>query len=333
LGDQCKIDLTRRTLLVRATSLGRRGRIALGAIVAAGLTGGVVGVATASGAHPAPAPAAAVRPDQHGATDDAATRAAAARQQLEQAAAARRKAIQAARDKAKAAREKAAKQAGQRPSLPVLPGLPALPGRPGAGTPSAPAAGPAACTAYAFLAARGTGEPQGNEALVLKPVFDKVAAGVPGGSNYNVVYPATSDFANGPRQGAADINRFLAAQVQACPNQKFVLSGYSQGAMAVAQATASMPAATRAKVAAIVVFGDPYYRPNQPWDAATNAASPGGLAAAANGLSAFPQFAGKIQDYCNANDSVCGSGSGINGHLSYGQNATAAANFVIGKLR
>jgi hypothetical protein len=103
--------------------------------------------------------------------------------------------------------------------------------------------------------------------------------------------------------------------------------------MAVAQATQSLPAASRPKIAAIVVFGDPYYRPNQPWNAPTNAASNGGLAAALNGLSAFPRFAGRIQDYCNADDSVCGSGSGLTGHLSYNQTTATAATFVTSKLR
>jgi cutinase len=312
-------------LLVRSTPGGRNGRIVLGAVVAAGLIGGVVGIATTSGAHPSTSNAGQVSPDQHGRLDDAATRQAqATAAAAEKAAAARKAALAAAAARAKAAREKAGQQGTSRPRVP------ALPQRPGAG---APAAGPLACTAYAFLAARGTGEPQGDERVVLRPIFNRVAAGVPGGSNYNVVYPAVSDFTNGPRQGAADINRFLAAQVAACPSQRFVLSGYSQGAMAVAVATQTMPAATRAKVAAIVVFGDPYYRSGQPWNAPTNAASRGGLASVLNGLSAFPQFAGKIQDYCNANDSVCGSGSGFTGHLSYGQNVTAAANFVIGKLR
>lgn len=305
---------------MRVTLRGRHGRIALGAAIAGTLIGGVVGISAVSGAHPATtntSTAGNVAAPQLVGTDDPAARAAAARSAAERAAAA------AAR--AREAREKAAGQPGARPRLP------AAPRRPGA--PAAAPAGPLACTAYAFVAARGTGEPQGDERAVLRPVFDRVAASVPGGVNYNVVYPATTDFSNGPRQGAADINRVLAAQAAACPTQRFVLAGYSQGAMAVAVATQSMPPATRARVAAIVVFGDPYYRPDQPWNATTNAASRGGLAAALNGLSAFPQFPGRIQDYCNANDSVCGSGSGIAGHLTYGRNTAAAANFVVAHLR
>ncbi|MGF7239232.1 MAG: hypothetical protein ACQSGP_30385 [Frankia sp.] len=39
---------------------------------------------------------------------------------------------------------------------------------------------------------------------------------MPGGSTYDVVYPAGIDYLNGPVQGAKDINEHLAAQVAAC---------------------------------------------------------------------------------------------------------------------
>jgi hypothetical protein len=167
---------------------------------------------------------------------------------------------------------------------------------------------------------------------VLQPTFNAVAKVKAGGAVHDVVYPAAADFVNGPRQGAAEILSFLAAQTKACPAERFVLTGYSQGAMAVAVATQQMDAATRGRIAAITVFGDPFFQPDQPWDAATNAASPGGIARAQNGLKAFPAFGNRIQDFCNANDVVCGSGSGIQGHLSYGNRAQAAANFIASKL-
>lgn len=42
-----------------------------------------------------------------------------------------------------------------------------------------------------------------------------------------------------------------------CPNTQVVMSGYSQGAQVVHDAAADLPAATMAKVGAVVTFGDP----------------------------------------------------------------------------
>lgn len=42
-----------------------------------------------------------------------------------------------------------------------------------------------------------------------------------------------------------------------CPDTQVVMSGYSQGAQVVHLAAADLPAATMAKVGAVVTFGDP----------------------------------------------------------------------------
>jgi Cutinase len=331
----------------------------LSAAVATGVIAAGVAVVSTAGASPSRHNAAAMSGARAGADQgdnakdpaDAAARKAALEVKVKAAREARTKKLADARAKLKARLEAAAKarqeaggkaaggKAGGKAGAGLGGGLGAglgagLGGGLGAGLggAKAPQATPQACTAFAFLNARGTGERQGPEGVVLQPTFNAVAKVKAGGAVHDVVYPATADFVNGPRQGAADILSFLAAQSKACPAEKFVLTGYSQGAMAVAVATQQMDAATRGKIAAIAVFGDPFFQPNQPWDAATNAASPGGIARAQNGLRAFPLFGNVIQDFCNANDSVCGSGSGIQGHLTYGNRAQAAANFIASKL-
>ena len=52
-----------------------------------------------------------------------------------------------------------------------------------------------------------------------------------GGHVYQVRYPASVDYVNGPGQGATDALAHLRAQATACPQEKFVLAGYSEGAM------------------------------------------------------------------------------------------------------
>jgi hypothetical protein len=334
-----------------STTRSSRRKLLLSAAVAIGVIGAGVAVVTTAGASPArhnAAMAGAMAGAGDNAEDpaDAAARRAALAAKIKAAREARARKLADARAKLRARLEAAAKArqeragkagAGAGKAGAGLGGLggglgAGLGGRLGGAAGNAPQATPQACTAFAFLNARGTGEPQGAEPVVLQPTFNAVAKVKAGGAVHDVVYPAAADFVNGPRQGAADITSFLAAQIKACPSEKFVLTGYSQGAMAVAVATQSMDAATRGKIAAIAVFGDPFFQPNQPWDAATNAASPGGVARAQNGLRAFPLFGNRIQDFCNANDVVCGSGSGIQGHLSYGNRAQAAADFIASTL-
>lgn len=54
-----------------------------------------------------------------------------------------------------------------------------------------------------------------------------------------------------------------------CPNTQVVMSGYSQGAQVVHLAAADLPAATMAKVSAVVTYGDPgslpFLPPFLPW--------------------------------------------------------------------
>jgi hypothetical protein len=47
---------------------------------------------------------------------------------------------------------------------------------------------------------------------------------------------AIADFLNGPRQGARDLLSHVQSTLSSCPDTKFVLVGYSQGAMVVVNA-------------------------------------------------------------------------------------------------
>jgi cutinase len=58
------------------------------------------------------------------------------------------------------------------------------------------------------------------------------------------------------KQGADDIVKRLKQKDTECPNQKFALVGYSQGAMATHTAMSQLPAKIQDKILAVVMYGD-----------------------------------------------------------------------------
>ncbi|QRW25525.1 cutinase [Rhizoctonia solani] len=63
--------------------------------------------------------------------------------------------------------------------------------------------------------------------------------------------------------GAAITEAYLRLQSIACPNQRFVLSGYSKGALVLHKLDLS--STIKSKIASILVFGDPARNINSPW--------------------------------------------------------------------
>lgn len=68
--------------------------------------------------------------------------------------------------------------------------------------------------------------------------------------------------AGGGEQGALDVIRRLQEQDTACPKEKFVLVGYSQGAGVMHSAASRIPASIQQKIVAMVMFGDPGLKRN-----------------------------------------------------------------------
>ncbi|KAG0149769.1 hypothetical protein CROQUDRAFT_73940 [Cronartium quercuum f. sp. fusiforme G11] len=181
------------------------------------------------------------------------------------------------------------------------------------------------CGKYVIVSARGTGEQQRNPtgyAGYIKGLMKQV----PGGSNYEVVYPATVDYTNGPRQGATNAMQYITKQKGKCPKQQLVLIGYSEGAMVVVQLLArqGFPAES---VSSIVMYGNPYWQAGKPWNAGT--AKTGRGVAAATGIKLPPAFGPKTMDICLTGDMVCTSAGGMAAHLRYpkSQYETAAIAF------
>ena len=132
----------------------------------------------------------------------------------------------------------------------------------------------------------------------------------------------------------------LTSQAAACPKQRFVLLGYSQGAWVIGDALAGggggvaprVSATLGQRIAAIVFYGDPRFTAGEPYNRGTHLEGvsgviprePGGLAT----------YAKRIRSYCDSDDTVCQSGATGQGHFRYWQteNENAAA-FVMGKLK
>lgn len=89
-----------------------------------------------------------------------------------------------------------------------------------------------------------------------------------------------------------------------CPKTKVVLGGYSQGAMVVHNAAQRL---SSGQISGAVLFGDPF------------------KAQSVANLSNDKQ-----KEFCAAGDPVCENGFNVMAHLTYGSDATTAAQFLVG---
>ncbi|MER6185832.1 MULTISPECIES: cutinase family protein [unclassified Streptomyces] len=197
----------------------------------------------------------------------------------------------------------------------------------GLATVSAPTATAAACTDIDVVAARGTFEPGTLGFIVGDPVYSALQKKITGKSlsSYKVNYPADLSLTSAA-QGNTDLVNHVRSQAASCPNQRFILVGYSQGANVVDNSigissagavvgspiVATIPAALEPKVAAVLLFGNPIR---------------------AIGKSVTGTYQSRTIDFCAAGDPVCENGGGdVGAHLGYTANADAAATFAATKV-
>jgi cutinase len=192
---------------------------------------------------------------------------------------------------------------------------------------AAPAANAAACSDLDVVAARGTGEPGTLGLIVGDPVYSALRTRLTGKSlsSYAVDYPA--GLASGSAsEGNQDLVDHVTQQAAACPGQRFVLVGYSQGANVVANSigissvgavvggpiVATIPAALEPRIAVLLVFGPPI----------------GALGKHITGT-----YQSRSAEYCAQGDPVCqAGGQDVLAHLSYGNRASEAALFAASKV-
>lgn len=196
---------------------------------------------------------------------------------------------------------------------------------------AAPPAQSAECPDVELVFARGTSEPAG-VGRVGRALHDQLSASLGDRSLglYAVNYPASYDFL-AAADGAVDATNRIATMSQNCPNTRFILGGYSQGAAVVDMllgipplgekvgdvgSAPPMPQSLASKVAAVAVFGNP----------ATKFGKPVSVA--------MEPFAGKTIDLCNPGDPICSQGRNPLAHVSYEKTdlVSQAVGFVSGLL-
>jgi cutinase len=202
-----------------------------------------------------------------------------------------------------------------------------LAGGAGLATLSQPVASAATCSDIDVVAARGTFEPGTLGAIVGDPVYSALQKKLTGKNltSYKVNYPADLS-PTSAAQGNADLVNHVKSQAAACPNQRFVLVGYSQGANVVDNSigissagavvgspiVATLPAAVEPRVAAVLLFGNPIR---------------------ALGKSVTGTYQSRTIDFCAKGDPICENGGGdVLAHLGYTADADAAADFAAGKV-
>lgn len=160
-----------------------------------------------------------------------------------------------------------------------------------------------------------------------------------------VDYPATlTNYANSSARGVSALTTQLTRQVDKCPDQKIVLTGFSQGAHVVLDvlggggggvlgtATPPISPAVADHVTAVATFGDPRHVVDQPADLGTSTRN-GLFPRSAAQLRTLTGFANRTQAFCDSGDPFCDKGRNLGVHSTYlNRHQDDAADFVLDKI-
>ncbi len=242
------------------------------------------------------------------------------------------------------------------------------------------------CDDVQFIFARGSGEALSDVSfnawhsalerqvsrLALKYSFYELGSSAHGGYQYPAVSVSNGlggimtlagayvsggsafDFGASVDQGANELKSYLTEVSRACPTTKFVLGGYSQGAMLISRSLAELDAE---RIIYVATFGDPkIYLPEG--EAFTYGVVPK-VPDACYGQNLSPyrahvpdcyayegvlgsyrpyqpaNYAGKVGTWCNDKDIMCSSGVSLSDHTSYVATDlySSAAHTIAQKLR
>ncbi|KAF9452243.1 carbohydrate esterase family 5 protein [Macrolepiota fuliginosa MF-IS2] len=200
------------------------------------------------------------------------------------------------------------------------------------------------CAAVHIIAARGSTEPPGPGAIgaLVTQVQQQSSQTV---STAAVDYPATlTNYANSSAQGTSATKTMLTNQANACPNQKIVLVGYSQGAHIIGDAVAGgggvaglgaatppVSASIANRVNAILQLGDPRHVPGQSFDRGTSLRD--GLFPRLPSQQYSSTLQPRIESFCDFNDPFCDSGLDTEVHLTYlDRYQNQAAQFILQQI-
>jgi outer membrane protein assembly factor BamB len=221
----------------------------------------------------------------------------------------------------------------------------------------------AGCRDVLFVGARGSGEPYTprNQGMgdIVGPLFRSAKQQLPGTGfrGYGLTYEARAIFpldVDALLRSASSGEDLAVAQIElavkACPNQRLVLAGYSQGAWVLGDVLGRLSLQAQQRIAAVALFGDPLFVPSPPTTVGGAPSRVGVLATQAPRTPYIPaRFGALTRSYCRIHDPVCNYqkrylalcslpfdlGSACE-HFHYadaGEEVDDAAVFVVAKLR
>ncbi|KAJ8059032.1 hypothetical protein OCU04_012012 [Sclerotinia nivalis] len=204
----------------------------------------------------------------------------------------------------------------------------------------------ATCTAIRIITARASTEAPG------EGIIGALASAIELGTSQSVTrtsvsYPAVlAPYAPSVASGVAAMKADLIAAVEACPEQKIVLLGYSQGAECISDTLggggggilgAKTPAIDYAKygshVKAAVLMGDPRYMTNQQSFHVGTCFQNGLFPRSSDQSLSLSGYSTILKSYCDFGDPFCCSGLDTLEHLTYVTKYNVlAASFVLGRI-
>lgn len=160
-------------------------------------------------------------------------------------------------------------------------------------------------------------------------MIKKTLAAIPGGVEYPLPYPASSDLQVSTAEGGVNLTKYIDFCTKLCPDQQYVLLGYSQGAGAASLGVAKYKPDTAQyrAIKGILVVGNPGHKPFQSANVDQHGGSrtQGYLGAFYNLGLRFPRFwyeSTKIFDICYTQDIICAPdyvNSSFDAHVKYGK--------------
>lgn len=196
-----------------------------------------------------------------------------------------------------------------------------------------PIVDPLECTNHLTVLARGTGEPPRRQ--LLSPVARAIAEGAPDDTEtVNLDYPADGDIKEGATLGIRTLVDMLNQQAELCPEQQFVIMGYSQGALVIGEAlidpglrllgetVGTLSRAASEHIAAVVLYADPRFSASDPFSTDIVQLVNNGLLERPDG--ALEEFADRTISFCVPDDFICQASTSITlneeGHVAYFSN-------------
>ncbi|KAI5898173.1 uncharacterized protein SCHCODRAFT_02157919 [Schizophyllum commune H4-8] len=140
-----------------------------------------------------------------------------------------------------------------------------------------------------------------------EPLAAGLAREIPGLTSLGLPYNTSAEYLVTPAQGASLLADTLETQAVACPDQRFILSGYSKGAMVVHLTSLDLSDEEKGKVCGVSVFGDPYDEDG----------ILGLLGLDDDWPIQDPVVGGNVIEFCNKNDIFCDGGLDVDAHRAY----------------